>query len=131
MSILPRSLCAGLLCLLACDGATGPVATGRWGGPEAELVLSKKGGTVVYACGEGTIDGSWHISPGGRWSATGLHYFGGGPLPPQGREPHPASYQGTFTDSRLRFTVTLTDLGEILGPFALIRNESGPGNLCL
>ncbi len=122
---------AGLLLLLACEGPTGPGVTGQWGGPEAAMTLSDQGGSVLYACGEGTVDPDWHLSPGGRWSATGRHYFGGGPVPAGGHQPHPASYQGMLTDSKLRFTVTLTDLGEILGPFTLVRNGSGPGNQCL
>jgi len=95
------------------------------------MTLSGQGGTVLYACGEGTVDPDWHLSPGGRWSATGRHYFGGGPAPAQGHPAHPASYEGLLTPSSLRFTVTLTDLGEILGPFTLERNGTGPDNLCL
>jgi hypothetical protein len=121
-----------LLLVAACgSGPTAPGLTGEWGGPEANLTLSASGGTVEYACGEGTIDPSWTFGPGGQWHATGQHFTGGGPVPPSGRTPHPATYAGTLHGDKLTFTATLTDLDQILGPFTVTRGPFSNLNVCL
>ncbi len=81
---LVRQLACGLLLFGAGCGAdpTAPGLDGRWGGPEANMTLSPSGGTIEYACAEGTIDRSWTVSSGGQWRGTGQHFTGGGPVPP-------------------------------------------------
>lgn len=107
--------------IFGCSGPTGPVAHGQWGGTEASLSLARSGGTLGYACGEGTIDSGWTVTAGGQFRATGQHFFGGGPLPSQGHPPHPARYAGYLHGSRLTLTVILLDLPDTLGPFHLTR----------
>lgn len=106
---------------LACSSPTAPAALGAWGGTEASLVLTTAGGTVSYACGAGTIDSAWTLSDAGELVASGQHYFGGGPVPPQGHPAHPARYSGQVRGDGLTLTVTLTDLDQVLGPFHLVR----------
>lgn len=131
MRTVQAFLCLTLPLLSGCGNPTAPDVTGQWGGPEASMTLAPAGGTVAYACGDGTIDSGWVLTAGGRWSATGRHAPGGGPLPIGGRPTHPATYGGTVQGARLTFTVTLPDLGQVLGPFTVERGKSGPATECL
>ena len=119
-----------IVALLACRDATAPIAEGSWGGREASLELTGSGGSLSYACGSGTIDSGWTITRDGRLTGTGEHFFGGGPVPPGGRPPHPARYTGRLTEDRLSLTVTLTDLHEVLGPFAMVRGGPPVAERC-
>jgi hypothetical protein len=116
--------------LIGCSDSTAPSAEGTWGGTAASLQLTRAGGTLSYPCGAGTIDSGWTLSQSGRFSGTGQHYFGGGPVPPEGHTPHPAVYDGRVEDVRLRLTVTLTDLGQVLGPFELVRGGPPVAEVC-
>ncbi|HXI21810.1 MAG TPA: hypothetical protein VNH46_12020 [Gemmatimonadales bacterium] len=107
---------------LSCSSATGPSVTGDWGGQGASLSLTAAGGTVNYSCGNGTIDPGWTLDRDGRFAATGMHSFGGGPVPPGGNHPYPATYAGQVRGDTLTFSVTITDLQQTLGPFLLLRN---------
>lgn len=121
----------GLALVAGCADATAPELEGRWGGPEATLILSPLGGSVEYTCGAGTIDAGWMLSARGRWTATGQHSVGGGPLPIGGRPPHPATYTGTFSGDVLTFTVDVPELGLRLGPFRVVRNAEGQREICV
>jgi hypothetical protein len=125
---------ASLLVLVAgigCSSPSAPSIPGTWGGQVASLQLGPAGGTVAYQCGAGTIDSGWTLKADGQFTATGQHYFGGGPAPAEGRPPHPARYSGIVEGNRLTLTVTLTDLGQILGPFQLIRGGPAVHELCV
>jgi len=116
---------------LACVSPTAPDALGTWGGQDASLVLTMSGGQVSYACGSGTIDSAWTLSRAGQFVGSGQHFFGGGPVPPQGRSPHPARYIGQVQGDQLTLTVTLTDLSQTLGPFHLVRGGPTVVELCV
>ena len=116
---------------LACSSPTAPDVLGSWGGTEASLVLTSSGGAISYACGSGTIDSGWTLSRTGQFVASGQHFFGGGPVPPQGRPPHPARYMGQVQGDDLTLTVTLTDLNQTLGPFHLVRGGPVVVELCV
>lgn len=122
-----------LLLLAACGNPTSPSQDpiGQWGGPGANLSLTRSGGTVEYGCGTGTIDSSWTLSEDGQWRATGQHFTGGGPVPPGGHPPHPAVYTGAVEGSQFTFRVILTDLGDTLGPFVLERGKTVTLQLCM
>jgi hypothetical protein len=120
-----------LLGVVACSDATAPNPVGSWQAADAGLVLSPTGGNLVYSCGAGTIDSGWTFSRTGKFTATGKHYFGGGPVPPEGHPPHPASYLGQLTGDHLLLKVTLTDLDQVLGPFDLVRGGPPVLELCL
>jgi hypothetical protein len=98
-----------------------PNVIGDWGGTEASLTLSRAGGDLSYPCGAGTIDSTWTLSTDGHLAGTGQHFFGGGPQPVHGRQPHPAIYAGTVDGDTLILSVTVADLGQTLGPFRLLR----------
>jgi hypothetical protein len=129
---------AGALAALAvlsgvgCTDSTEPAAlTGTWGGPEATLTLTMAGGTVEYACGSGTIDSGWRLDADGTWRASGQYFAGGGPLPSEGRPPHPATYAGRVQGELLTFTVKIGDLATSLGPFTVRRNAPGASEMCV
>lgn len=118
--------------LVACS--TTPTATsvvGAWGGTSASLVLQADGGQVTYLCGAGTIDAGWSVAPDGAFTATGRHYYGGGPVPIEGRTPHPATYLGHIDGDRMTLTVTVIDSNATLGPFELVRNGSVVHEVCV
>lgn len=127
LSLLGFCLSAGI----GCTSPTLPDLVGNWGGTQASMTLGPSGGTLGYQCGVGTIDSAWSLASDGRFTATGLHYFGGGPLPPQGRPPHPARYTGQVDGDMLVLTVVLTDLSQTLGPFRLNRGGPVVQELCL
>ena len=131
MPTMPRVVALLLPLALACSSPTAPEAEGTWGGTEASLSLTRAGGTVTYLCGAGTIDSAWTLRPDGRLLATGLHYFGGGPIPIQGRSPHPARYVGQVDGDNMNLMVTLTDLGQTLGPYRLVRGGPPVSEICV
>lgn len=107
--------------VLGCASPTAVNMLGSWGGREASLTLELSGGSLSYPCGAGTIDSAWTLGADGQFSGTGEHFFGGGPMPVQGRPPHPARYAGTLDGDKLTLSVTLIDLDQTLGPFHLVR----------
>jgi len=126
-----RRLLPLLAVMLSCSTPTAPEAQGDWGGPDASLSLSRTGGVLSYSCGTGTMDATWTLSRDGRLTGTGQHFFGGGPVPSEGRAPHPARYAGRIEDNTLILAVTLTDLGQTLGPFRLLRGGPVVHEMCV
>ncbi len=125
-NVLP--LCA----LLACSSPSEPVAEGEWGSEQASLVLSRAGGTLGYQCGDGTMDSTWTLTADGELSGTGVHYFGGGPVPIAGRTPVVARYTGRVAGRVLTLTVSLPARGVTIGPFRMVRGDAGRvGPVCL
>ena len=119
-----------LLLALGCSSPTAPAVLGSWGGTQASLVLTPAGGTLSYACGAGTVDSAWMLSDAGRFLASGQHFFGGGPVPPQGHPPHPARYTGQVQGDVFTLSVTLSDLNQSLGPFHLVRGGPTVEEVC-
>jgi hypothetical protein len=120
-----------LLALTVCSDPTAPDPVGRWSNSDLSLLLAQSGGTLSYACGAGTVDSGWAVSAAGRFTGVGQHFFGGGPVPPQGHPPHPAVYAGRFSGDQLVLTVTVTDLQQVLGPFKLRRGGAPIAELCV
>jgi hypothetical protein len=114
----------------ACDASpTGPggsqgstVRAGTWGGTGIGLQVSAGGGAAVeYDCAHGTIDREIALDAQGRFTVRGQHVTErpgpvreGETLPAQ-----PASYTGTVSGDTMRFTVALTETGQVLGTFTL------------
>ncbi len=130
-SLLVVTVVAVLAALAACSSATAPQAAGSWGGRQASLTLTAAGGTVSYQCGAGHIDPGWTLDSAGRFSGTGVHYFGGGPVPAPGPTPHPAVYAGVVSGDVFDLTVTVTDLKVTLGPFRMVRGGPPVIQLCV
>jgi hypothetical protein len=119
-----------LVLVLGCSSTVAPNVLGEWGGQEASLTLTVSGGSVSYLCGAGTIDSAWTLTSAGQFSASGEHFFGGGPIPVEGAPPHPARYTGHVDGQSLTLSVYLTDSKATLGPFHLIRGGPPVYELC-
>ena len=130
------SLIAAFLLIAAGPCSTdlaGPIAPSEWGGEHVGLTVSATSGTLEYDCASGTIDQPIVAATNGSFIAQGTHTRGhGGPIM-QGEIPdrHPARYDGWTHGETMRLTVTLTDTGEKLGDFTLVRGQSPRVFRCL
>ena len=130
------SLIAAFLLIAAGPCSTdlaGPIAPSEWGGEHVGLTVSATGGTLEYDCASGTIDQPIVAATNGSFIAQGTHTPGhGGPIM-QGEIPdrHPARYDGWTDGETMRLSVTLTDTGEKLGDFTLVRGQSSRVFRCL
>ena len=111
----------------------GPVAPSEWGGDHVGLIVLATGGTLEYDCASGTIDQPVVAGTNGNFVARGTHTIGhGGPIM-AGEIPdrHPARYDGWTDGETMRLSVTLTDTGQKLGEFKLVRGQSPHVFRCL
>jgi hypothetical protein len=111
----------------------GPVAPSEWGGEHIGLTVSATGGVLEYDCASGTIDQPIVVGANGNFIAQGTHTIGHGGPSMVGEIPdlHPARYDGWTDGETMRLTVTLTDTGEKLGSFTLVRGQSPRVFRCL
>ena len=123
------------LFLAACGGNSvqpGTKIEGLWGAEHLELLADRYGAHLEYDCASGTIDSALVLDANGEFDLLGTHTLGGGPVnlddPPNAR---PARFQGRFQGKRLELTVILTDTGDVIGPYILIRGEPGLLYRCL
>ena len=103
----------------------GPIAPSEWGGDHVGLTVLATGGTLEYDCASGTIDQPIVAATNGNFVAQGTHIVGhGGPIM-VGEIPdrHPARYDGWTDGETMRLSVTLTDTGQKLGEFKLVRGQ--------
>ncbi|MGB3400337.1 MAG: hypothetical protein WBA34_09240 [Candidatus Deferrimicrobiaceae bacterium] len=125
-----------LLGVTACGGdSIRPAAQieGMWGGEHITLAADESGGALEYDCAHGMIDEPLIPIADGDFDFVGTHTLEtGGPVhvddPP---DIHPAQYQGHVSGSTLTLTVTLTDSGDVLGPYTLVRSDPGRLHKCL
>jgi hypothetical protein len=106
---------------------------GEWGGEHIMLVADDAGGVLEYDCAHGTIDESLITNADGYFDFVGTHTRETGGPSHVDEEPdiHPARYQGRVSGNTLTLTITLTDSGDVLGPYALVRGEPGLVYKCL
>ena len=117
--------------LLAC--ASDPVAPeplGSWGGEGASVVVSVDLTSFEFDCANGQVEGSLMVDGEGSFSAEGVYFREGGPLPLEGREPIPARYEGTIDGNRMTLFVLLEGL-EPIGPRQLRRGDEPFLRKCL
>lgn len=105
---------------------------GLWGAEHIELIAESDQVLIEYDCARGTINSALIPDSGGQFDILGNFTPGSGPVnlnaPPDVR---PARYQGRVLGNRLELTVTLTDTGDDIGPFVLVRGEPGYFYKCL
>jgi hypothetical protein len=126
-----------LLLIVGLSGCLSPevpeVVSGEWGGEHLGLVVSDGGADLEYDCATGRITGAIRPDGSGRFSVIGLHFPGhGGPDPiPDPHSARPARYDGVVRGDKMTIVVTLTDTGDYLGTFTLIRGASPHVFKCL
>jgi hypothetical protein len=109
------------------------IALGRWGGSHVSMDVTTAGAHLEYDCAEGVIEERLRLDADGRFTAVGSHTPGhGGPIRvgeilPSFR----ARYDGRVSGDRMDLLVTLTETGDVLGPFELRRGASGQLLKCL
>lgn len=121
--------------LAACGGNSVQLGTkieSLWGAEHLELAADNDGALLEYDLASGTIESVLILDANGEFDLIGTHTPGGGPVnlndPPEAR---PARIQGRVRGNRLEITVTLTDTGNVIGPFLLVRDEPGLLYRCL
>jgi hypothetical protein len=125
-----------LLGLTACGEDSVQPATqieGKWGAEHIMLVADEAGGVLEYDCAHGTIDESLIPDGDGHFDFVGTHTreTGGPTHVDEQPDIHPARYRGRVSGNTLTLTITLTDSGDVLGPYALVRGEPGRVYKCL
>jgi hypothetical protein len=132
---MPRA--SSLFLILGLAGCMGPeiptVVTGEWGGEHLGLVVSGDGADLEYDCALGRISGEVRPDGNGRFSVLGVYFPGhGGPDPvPDPQTGRPARYDGSVRGDKMTLMVTLTDTGDFVGMFSLIRGASPHVLKCL
>ena len=117
------------------DSSTGPsrALTGQWGGAHVSLAVTNTSSHLEFDCAHGDIPGAVIAGTGGVFAAGGtfVHEHGGPIRDDESPEVRLASYVGTVTLATMRLTVRLTDTGEIVGTFTLVRGALGRVVKCL
>ena len=123
-----------LSCVSATCGSplTGPISPSEWGGEHIGLVVAENGAAIEYDCARGTIDQPLIVADG-RFTAAGTHTRGhGGPVRiDEVPDRHAAQYDGRIDGDTMILDVTLTDSGERLGRYTLLRGRSPRVFKCL
>jgi len=106
---------------------------GTWGGQHVRITIGSASSILVYDCAHGTIDQAFNLDPAGRFDLVGtLVNEAPGPIR-EGQLPvtHRALYTGSTDGTTLTFSLTLTDTGQVLGPFTVIFGAPGRVLKCL
>jgi hypothetical protein len=106
---------------------------GTWGGEHVRITIGAASSILEYDCAHGSIDQPFTVDAGGRFDLIGTHVpEEPGPIH-EGQPPaaHPARYTGSTDGKTMTFTVTLTDISQTLGPFALALDAPGRVVKCL
>lgn len=104
----------------------GPGLVGTWGGDRLNLTIGMTSGVLEYDCAHGTIDAAFATDALGRFDLAGTHvpeY----PGPIRDDKPpivHPARYSGSTDGTTMTLTVSISDTGEMLGPYRLTRGTA-------
>jgi hypothetical protein len=109
------------------------VPIGAWGGDHIGLEVTDKGAQADFDCAHGRIDEPMTLDGGGRFDARGS-FTAEGPGPQrEGQNPpdQSARYSGRVQGSTMTITISLTESGETLGPFALTRGKTPKITKCL
>ena len=108
------------------------VASGIWGGQNAQLDVTEDGARIRFSCAHGELSQPLTLDAEGRFSAKGTFVAQGmGPLreddPPKSR---PAVYSGAVRDNVMKLTVTVEGSKEEGGTFELTQGEPGRIRRC-
>lgn len=110
----------------------GSTIEGVWGAEHMEVVAGADGVLLEYDCAHGAIDGMLVLDSDGQFDVAGTYTREGGPIdlndPP---EIFSARYQGRVLGNQLVVSVTLTNTGDVIGPYFLAQGVPGHLHKCL
>jgi hypothetical protein len=130
-----RSACAVALLCGACSGTPiepSPVETGIWGGDHVSFTVGNSSNHLEFDCAHGDIPGIVSVNHGElAASGTFVREHGGPVRVDEPLDSHPALYSGTVSGSTMQLSIRLTDSGDVIGSFSLVRGTSGRVVKCL
>lgn len=111
----------------------GGVQPGPWGGEHIALTVTQMGASFEIDCAHGTIDEALKLDGNGRFSATGVYVRERGGPDREGQRPdsNPARFTGWTDGQRMTLTITLSDTGQTIMEFNLVRNKEPQMTKCL
>ena len=130
-----RSASAVVLLSTACSGtpiAPSLIATGIWGGDHVTFTVGDSSNHLEFDCAHGDIPGVLSVNRGElAASGTFVREHGGPVRVDEPLDSHPALYSGTVIGSTMQLAIRLTDSGDVIGSFSLVRGTSGRVVKCL
>jgi len=119
----------------ACSGtpiAPSLIATGIWGGDHVTFTVGDSSNHLEFDCAHGDIPGVLSVNRGElAASGTFVREHGGPVRVDEPLDSHPALYSGTVIGSTMQLAIRLTDSGDVIGSFSLVRGTSGRVVKCL
>ena len=130
-----RSASAVVLLSTACSGtpiAPSLIVTGIWGGDHVTFTVGDSSNHLEFDCAHGDIPGVLSVNRGElAASGTFVREHGGPVRVDEPLDSHPALYSGTVIGSTMQLAIRLTDSGDVIGSFSLVRGTSGRVVKCL
>jgi len=130
-----RSACAVALLCSACSGTPiepSRVETGIWGGDHVRFTVGNSSNHLEFDCAHGDIPGILGVNHGELAAGGTFVREHGGPVRvDETLDSHPALYSGTVSGSTMQLSIRLTDSGDVIGSFSLVRGTSGRVVKCL
>jgi len=130
-----RSASAVVLLSTACSGtpiAPSLIVTGIWGGDHVTFTVGDSSNHLEFDCAHGDIPGVLSVNRGElAASGTFVREHGGPVRVDEPLDSHPALYSGTVIGSTMQLAIRLTDSGDVIGSFSLVRGISGRVVKCL
>lgn len=105
---------------------------GTWGGSNLNLTIGAAGAVLEFDCAHGSIDQAFAADASGRFDLAGTFVAESpGPIREDPLPSHPARYSGTTDGRAMTLIVTVTDIGQVFGPFRLSFGTAGRIFKCL
>jgi len=126
------AVCSSLACSAAPTNPSTPLI-GTWGGDHVSLTVSAASTHVEFDCAHGDTPSPLTLDDRDAFKASGtfVREHGGPIIVGQLPDSHPAVYSGSVTANTMALTVELTDTGEAVGLFTLVRGTPGRVVKCL
>jgi len=104
--------------------------TGSWGGDHISMTITESGAHLELDCAHGDIRSQLPAAPF-TVPGTFVRERGGPIRVDDTTDSHPAMYSASISANTMSLTIRVTDSGETLGPFALLRGTAGRVVKCL
>lgn len=126
-----------MLPLLGCQPSPtepAPIALdGMWGGEHVSLKVAATTSHLEFDCAHGEIPGTLTADAAGTFAAPGtfVREHGGPIRENETPDAHPATYLGAVLGATMELTVRLSETGQTVGTFTLVRDAPGRVLKCL